>query len=136
VNQVHVAVSHKAGETEENVGDFAMLVRQVSIEKLHDEGRKLEPGFVGEYANRLQHPHDPMTNQFLKQLMKPKDNQNIQFMEQFPFKKTEILELTTEVNLAVSSQPIVIQDIRAPCKVFGNIHGNFVDMMRFFDIWN
>lgn len=26
-------------------------------------------------------------------------------------------------------------DIKPPCKVFGNIHGNYVDLMRFFDIW-
>ena len=51
VNQVHVAVSHKTGEPEA-VEDFSMLVKQVSIEKLHDEGRKLEPGFVGEYAHK------------------------------------------------------------------------------------
>ena len=73
MNQVHVAVSHKAGETEE-VGDFAMLVKQVSIEKLHDEGRKLEPGFVGEYANKKNLPHDQMTLMFLKQLLRPKEN--------------------------------------------------------------
>lgn len=59
----------------------------------------------------------------------------MQYMEQFPFKKQDIIELTKEATLCVSSQPIVIQDIKTPVKVFGNIHGNFIDLMRFFDIW-
>lgn len=132
---MHVAVSHKAGETEE-VGDFAMLVKQVSIEKLHDEGRKLEPGFVGEYSHKQQHPTDAMTANFLKNLLRAKENQNMQYLDQFPFKKSEILDLTKEAIIAVSSQPIVISDIRTPCKIFGNLHGNFPDLMRFFDTWN
>lgn len=25
--------------------------------------------------------------------------------------------------------------VRPPCKVFGNIHGQYIDLMRFFDVW-
>ena len=57
VNQAHVAVSHKAGEPEQ-VEDFSMLVKQVSIDKLREEGRKLDPNFVGEYANTKLIPHE------------------------------------------------------------------------------
>ena len=32
-------------------------------------------------------------------------------------------------------QPTVIRDIKPPVKVFGNVFGNYSDLMRFFDIW-
>jgi len=35
----------------------------------------------------------------------------------------------------VAAQPIVIKEIKPPVKVFGNLFGNYADLMRFFDIW-
>jgi hypothetical protein len=32
-------------------------------------------------------------------------------------------------------QPTVIREIKPPVKVFGSLHGNYTDLMRFFDIW-
>lgn len=29
----------------------------------------------------------------------------------------------------------MIKDIKPPVKVFGNLYGNYADLMRFFDIW-
>lgn len=29
----------------------------------------------------------------------------------------------------------MIKSLKPPLKVFGNIHGDYVDLMRFFDIW-
>jgi len=36
----------------------------------------------------------------------------------------------------LQAQPILIKSLQPPIKVFGNIHGDYVDLMRFFDIWN
>jgi diadenosine tetraphosphatase ApaH/serine/threonine PP2A family protein phosphatase len=36
--------------------------------------------------------------------------------------------------MIVLSQPVVLK-VKPPCKVFGNIHGQYIDMMRFFDVW-
>ena len=33
------------------------------------------------------------------------------------------------------AQPMLIKNLRPPTKIFGNIHGNYNDLMRFFDIW-
>jgi predicted phosphodiesterase len=30
---------------------------------------------------------------------------------------------------------MVIKEIRPPVKIFGDLHGSYVDLMRFFDIW-
>ena len=39
------------------------------------------------------------------------------------------------MSTILAAQPIVIKDIRPPVKVIGDIHGQYVDLMRFFDIW-
>jgi protein phosphatase len=36
--------------------------------------------------------------------------------------------------MIVSSQPILLK-VKPPCKVFGNLHGQYIDLMRFFDVW-
>jgi diadenosine tetraphosphatase ApaH/serine/threonine PP2A family protein phosphatase len=36
--------------------------------------------------------------------------------------------------MIVSTQPILLK-VKPPCKVFGNIHGQYTDLMRFFDVW-
>ena len=53
----------------------------------------------------------------------------------YTLKKEDIIQLAGECAHVLSAQPIVIRDIKPPVKVFGNIHGNYVDLMRFFDIW-
>ena len=54
---------------------------------------------------------------------------------EFPCKKEHIIELANECSHILAAQPIVIKEIRPPVKVFGDIHGQYVDLMRFFDIW-
>ena len=53
----------------------------------------------------------------------------------FPFKKEDIIELSSECANILAAQPIIIKDLKPPIKIFGNLHGNYVDLMRFFDIW-
>jgi hypothetical protein len=71
----------------------------------------------------------------MKQLLKPKDFKLPPVMSKFPIKREDIIELATECINILAVQPIVIRDIKPPVKVFGSIHGNFADLMRFFDIW-
>lgn len=35
----------------------------------------------------------------------------------------------------MQAQPNVIKHLKPPTKVFGSLHGNYIDLMRFFDIW-
>ena len=49
-------------------------------------------------------------------------------------KKDHIIELIGEALLIVQSMPIVSK-IRPPVKVFGSLHGNYLDLLRFFDQW-
>ena len=52
----------------------------------------------------------------------------------FPFKREEILVLADSCLAILKSQPIVLE-VRAPVKVFGDVHGQYQDLMRFFDLW-
>ena len=72
---------------------------------------------------------------FLKTLLQPKEGQDIKPGDQFPLKKEHIVELANECANVFAQQPIVFKEIRPPTKIFGDIHGQYVDLMRFFDIW-
>ncbi len=53
----------------------------------------------------------------------------------FSIRREDILELTNECINIMAVQPTVIREIKPPVKVFGSLHGNYTDLMRFFDIW-
>ena len=71
----------------------------------------------------------------MKSLLKPKDYTLPPQGSKFPLKREDIIELATECINILAVQPTVIREIKPPVKVFGNIHGNYSDLMRFFDIW-
>ena len=56
-------------------------------------------------------------------------------MKPFHIKKEQVLELVNEVTLVFQAQPILVKNMKPPIKVFGNIHGDYCDLMRFFDLW-
>lgn len=72
---------------------------------------------------------------FMKTLLKPKDFAFPPHGSKFALKREDIIELASECINILAVQPTVIKDIKPPVKVFGNIHGNYADLMRFFDIW-
>jgi hypothetical protein len=51
-----------------------MLVRQISIDKLQDEGKKLLQRQGGELGDGNKNPQEALTLMFIKHLMKPKEN--------------------------------------------------------------
>jgi protein phosphatase len=72
---------------------------------------------------------------FIKQFLNPKDWQKYDTpKDQFPFKKQHILELIADAQMRLQAQPLKV-DVTPPCKVFGSLHGQYIDLMRFFDTW-
>ena len=49
-------------------------------------------------------------------------------------KTKAIIALTKACQEVVASQPIVLR-LNTPIKVFGDIHGQYDDLMRFFELW-
>jgi len=72
---------------------------------------------------------------FIKPLLKPKEGQDSKPGLEFPCKREHIIELANECAQVLADQPTVIKDLRPPVKIIGDIHGSYIDLMRFFDIW-
>ena len=49
----------------------------------------------------------------------------------FPLPLRTVLWLCAEAQAIFAAEPVVL-DLRAPCKVFGDIHGQYADLMRLF----
>ena len=79
---------------------------------------------------------EPLCDKFIKYLLNPsewlkkKESEN----SKFKFEIKEILALTRQAIEVVKDQPICVK-ISTPCKVFGDIHGQYIDLMTFFYKW-
>jgi len=115
--------------------EIQKVVRMFTIDRLPEESKKLAP------ANRPIAP-PPLTYSskpevvipFLNQLLKPKDWLVPPTERKFLFKPEKICELARECLKVIEAQPMVIT-VKSPVKIFGDIHGQYHDMMRFFDLW-
>ena len=109
-------------------------MRQISIDKLAEEPKKLNPQNKN-HTKIDKNPNEALVSMFLKPLLKPKEGQDIKPGQEFPCKREHIIELASECAHIMAAQPIVIKEIRPPVKIYGDIHGQYIDLMRFFDIW-
>jgi protein phosphatase len=50
------------------------------------------------------------------------------------FKPDHIIMLCDQAENVMREQPMVLK-VKAPIKIFGDIHGQYSDLMRFFDLW-
>lgn len=80
---------------------------------------------------------NPKTNNFidtlckaiLKNLLKPKD---FKFSEEFPISPHMIGALCEQVIKVLQNKPTVVK-IKPPVKIFGSLHGQITDLLRFFE---
>lgn len=74
---------------------------------------------------------------FLENLLIPeqwlKENRD-EANEKFPFTIDQIAALTKQCMDIVAKQPNILK-VSAPVKVFGDIHGQYIDLMNFFNKW-
>ena len=73
-----------------------MLVRQISIDKLQEEPKKLGPGHKNQ-ATVNKNPHENLFRTFLISLLKPKDFTLAPWGSKFPLKREDIIDLAGEV---------------------------------------
>jgi len=110
--------------------DFTHLVKRVAIEELEDEGRKINQSNVMANVH-----HGNSTNGVasfvIDSLLQPTTWQPEPDPNRFmlhPSEVSQLCELCTEV---LKSQDMVLK-LRAPIKVYGDIHGQYLDLMRLF----
>ncbi|CAA3029918.1 serine threonine- phosphatase BSL1 [Olea europaea subsp. europaea] len=119
----------------EAVGNLGGMVRQLSLDQFENESRRMIP-----LHNDLSHPTKKFTRQkssqglhkkIISTLLRPR-NWKPPSNRKFFLDSYEVGELCYAAEQVFMQEPTVLQ-LKAPVKVFGDLHGQFGDLMRLFD---
>ncbi|KAL8089425.1 hypothetical protein AgCh_039036 [Apium graveolens] len=118
----------------ETVGSLGGLVRQLSLDQFENESRRMIP------LLDLSHPTKKFARQkspqglhkkIISTLLKPR-NWKPPVDRRFFLDSYEVGELCYAAEQIFMHEPTVLQ-LKAPIKLFGDLHGQFGDLMRLFD---
>lgn len=73
----------------------------------------------------------PLADKFIATLLRPSTYSNLPADAEFAFTSEDIIDLTSQCEKVIANQPIIIR-VNSPTKIFGDIHGQYSDLMRFF----
>ncbi|XP_043718690.1 serine/threonine-protein phosphatase BSL3 [Telopea speciosissima] len=120
----------------ETGGALGGMVRQLSIDQFENEGRRVSYGTPenATAARKLldrQMSINSVPKKVIAHLLKPR-GWKPPVRRQFFLDCNEIADLCDSAERIFSHEPSVLQ-IKAPVKIFGDLHGQFGDLMRLFD---
>ncbi|KAM1996538.1 hypothetical protein ACFX15_029477 [Malus domestica] len=120
----------------ETGGALGGMVRQLSIDQFENEGRRVSYGTPesATAARKLldrQMSINSVPKKVVAHLLKPR-GWKPPVCRQFFLDCNEIADLCDSAERIFSGEPSVLQ-LRAPIKIFGDLHGQFGDLMRLFD---
>ncbi|KAI4385423.1 hypothetical protein MLD38_003450 [Melastoma candidum] len=120
----------------ETGGALGGMVRQLSIDQFENEGRRVSYGTPenATAARKLldrQMSINSVPKKVMAHLLKPR-GWKPPVRRLFFLDCNEIADLCDSAERIFSSEPSVLQ-LRAPIKIFGDLHGQFGDLMRLFD---
>ncbi|WOK91732.1 serine/threonine-protein phosphatase [Canna indica] len=120
----------------ETGGALGGMVRQLSIDQFENEGRRVGHGTPesATAARKLldrQMSINSVPKKVIAHLLKPR-GWKPPVRRQFFLDCNEIADLCDSAERIFISEPSVLQ-IKAPVKIFGDLHGQFGDLMRLFD---
>ncbi|XP_020203417.1 serine/threonine-protein phosphatase BSL3 [Cajanus cajan] len=120
----------------ETGGALGGMVRQLSIDQFENEGRRVSYGTPesATAARKLldrQMSINSVPKKVVAHLLKPR-GWKPPVRRQFFLDCNEIADLCDSAERIFSSEPSVLK-LRAPIKIFGDLHGQFGDLMRLFD---
>ncbi|KAL8513489.1 hypothetical protein ACS0TY_012815 [Phlomoides rotata] len=119
----------------EAVGNLGGMVRQLSLDQFENESRRMLPSH-----NDLSNPTKKFARQrspqglhkkIISTLLRPR-NWKPPVNRKFFLDSYEVGELCYAAEQIFMHEPTVLQ-LKAPVKVFGDLHGQFGDLMRLFD---
>jgi diadenosine tetraphosphatase ApaH/serine/threonine PP2A family protein phosphatase len=120
--------------SKQNNTEFSEIVRILSVEKLQEETAKKQDLMKLFKTKPLSIDiHEKVLNALLRPrewIEKPFDPEL-----KLDIEVDIILELISRATKVVEEQPIVLR-VEAPVKIFGDIHGQYQDLMRFFDLYS
>ncbi|KAH9610816.1 hypothetical protein KSS87_006788, partial [Heliosperma pusillum] len=120
----------------ETGGALGGMVRQLSIDQFENEGRRVSYGTPenATAARKLldrQMSVNSIPKKVIAHLLKPR-GWKPPVRRQFFLDCNDIADLCDSAERIFASEPSVLQ-LRAPIKIFGDLHGQFGDLMRVFD---
>ena len=111
------------------------IMRTVPLESFQEEVKKIAIQIKDPKTITASTGPDSIHSLFVNQLLRPKEWASQQDPNgKFNFRKEFIISLMDQCIKVIKQQPMVVR-VRAPIKVFGDIHGQYQDLMRFFDLW-
>jgi len=112
--------------------DFTHLVKKVNIETLEDEGRKIQTANVmANIATNSGGAASSISTIVIDNLLQPTTWQPDPDPNRFLLHASEVAQLCDQVLEIFKSQEMLLR-LRAPIKVYGDIHGQYLDLMRLF----
>lgn len=119
----------------DNAYDDVGYIRKVSIDKLNDEAKRIGYQNVRSQVQVRRVYDEDLINKFIEVLLRPFDwytPEMEQVHNKLPFTIEEIDSLLTESSKLVSRDASLVR-LRSPVKIFGNLNGQYNDLMRFFE---
>ena len=124
---------------EDQMQDDQSIFHVISINKLTEENKRIgdvpNKNIISLLDNKRKY-NEKLIEKFITTLLRPFDwynNKEIEAMhESLPFTNQEIFDLIKEVKPCLEKDHSLIR-LRSPCKIFGNIHGVYTDLMRYFE---
>ena len=130
--------SKKYGTTEKPLIRKEAEISMLSSNKNEDKIviKKVVLDEKGKYRISNEVQEEPLFEKFINYLLNPIEwiKKPDSPMSRFYFTSSEIIYLTRECIKVVASQPMVLR-INTPVKVFGDTHGQYIDLMTFFARW-
>ncbi|XP_076898664.1 serine/threonine-protein phosphatase BSL1-like [Bidens hawaiensis] len=119
----------------EAIGNLGGLVRQLSLDHFENESKRMMPfpNDMSSSAKRFMRQKSPqgLHKKVIATLLKPR-NWSPPADRRFFLDAYEVGELCYAAEQIFSQEPTVL-DLKVPIKVFGDLHGQFTDLMRLFD---
>ena len=119
----------------EVAGNLKSLVRQLSIDQLDYEGRRASLPVNGDsplIARQVLHVFGASNVQHVIETLLLTCAWSPPADRRFFLTAEEISEMCEEVEKVFKEEETVLE-LRAPVKIFGDLHGQFKDLMRLFD---
>ena len=122
------------GATADTKGEFSDLVRYCSIEKLKNDEHEKE--YIMKMFKNKDLSYD-LCDKVIMALLLPKEliERPVEEEGKFALEADLVISLIDQVTKIVQEQPMLLK-VEAPIKVFGDIHGQYQDLMRFFDLYS
>ncbi|OAY49620.1 serine/threonine-protein phosphatase BSL1 [Manihot esculenta] len=119
----------------EAVGNLGGMVRQLSLDQFENESRRMVPmnndtPYTARKFTRQKSPQG-LHKKIISMLLRPR-NWKAPVNRRFFLDSYEVGELCFAAEQVFRNEPTVLQ-LKAPIKVFGDLHGQFGDLMRLFD---